>query len=765
MLDAAVITTSVGLSVVLVLIALLGVVILLRVRRVRGLRKNRDQRISLALREGGCGNGASLETTGSRFNEAEEYPTSHSQYDVENGNAEPQRKDRWGSLRNNIFLPRQPPLKNLPKAIISGCLSPLSAIIERFRTWREATVASAVAELPSETSPRNTFENQENAISMTSYGRDSSATYPRSPNTKTPSISPITNPPMLDSGGRESPVPGPPPSRPPPSLPSTGVPNRCEPPGRRSTSRGSALSSKTTDTSILNVCTNPSPRCNVDLHGLPSSSTFHSFKLQGRFGGNLAEANRQRPHQRAKFGRYASWTSPNFRYSSWEHCTSPKNAASRASLGQPRGRASYAPMPSNRPADKIASLDPSMIPEIVEKRNKESSGTDITTRCETCRAITPEHWARGEDNPESELDENLALPRTPPFLPGQENAKTKPKKLKKKVSNQNSKASPGFPVIAPTVRPSRIPSPTRPSKQVQERWPILPAARDLCKTSIQPPGKVGETEMPSADLITSSKPSSTPNISSAMKRTEANNPRSQLPENSKATQTAISPLFSELASLFPHQRSGISDHPKNALQEPFYSPQEKSASYPPSIYWPPIRPVAPSRSVVDLRQSILKLRRMNSEARGRSRSLYLYLQCDSELHLGNSNATQLSGNHHENTNDTPPTRGPESRNDKSISAPRKSTSSVRSTKTAEGSTWEDASLPNSLGASSSFLSGRVSLEWPPPPVNERNLSHRPVHASGTTLHRNTGSRANDDLGNVNFVTQGSLYDSNGFLKE
>lgn len=757
MLDAAVITTSVGLSVVLVLIALLGVVVFLRVRRVRGIRKSRDQRISLAIREGSYGHGAGLETTGLQFNEADEYPTTHSQYDVENANPETQGKDGWGFLRNNFSLPRQPSLRNLSKAIISGCLSPLSAIIQRFQNWRETSITtSAVAELPSETTPRNTFENQENAISMPSYGRDSSATYPRSMNTKSSSKTPTTSPPKLDSGGRESPVPGPPPSRPPPSLPSTYVSPRCDPPGRRSTSRGSALSSKTTDTSILDVCKNPSPRCNVDLHGLPSSSTFHSFKLQGQPGGTSAEGNRQRPQQREKFGRYASWTSPSFRNSGWEQCTPPWDAASRASLRQFYGRVSNVPMPSNRPADKIASLDPSMIPKIAEKRNKESSGTDIPTRCETCRAITPEPWVRSQENTESGIDESPTPLRTPTFLPGQENARPKSKTLKKKLTNQNSKASPSFPTVAPTARPSRIPSPTRSCKQVQERWPVLPPARDLCKSSTQSPGNIGNDETPSAGLITSSKVNSTPNVSTAGKRTRATDPRSQLPENSKATQTAISPFYSELASLFPHQHSGISSHPRNTLQEPF-SAQEKSASYPPSIYWPPIRQVAPSRSVDDLRHSIMKLRRMNSEAKGRSRSLYLYLQCH-ELADNNNNAAQPSGNR-ENTNNNTVNHGPKNRNDIAI-IPRKSTS-LRSNKTIEGSVWEDASLPNSFGTTS-FLSGRVSLEWPP--LNEKN-SHRPTHAPVTTLHRNTGSRSTDGLANVNFVTPGSLYDSNGFLKE
>lgn len=764
MLDAAVITTSVGLSIVLFLIALLGGAVFLRIRRVRGLRKSRDRRISLAIAGGSNRHSSGLTTSGSRLNEADEYPAIHSYHDVEEGNPQSQNKDRWSSLFNNLAPARQPPLRSLRKAIISGCRSPLSAIIQKSQAWRETT--GVVAELPSETTPRNTFENQENVTPVASQTRDSSVTYPQSLNAKSSNKSPVTNTPKLDSESRESPVPGPPPSRPPPSLPPTRVSNRYDTPGRRSTSRGSALSSKTTDTSILDVSANP-PFRNVDLHGFPSSSTFHSFKMQRRHGDTSTEGNKQRPQQRAKFGRYASWTSPDFRYNGWEQYPSSKDMTSR---GQSRVRASHALVPSTRPADKIVSSHPPMLSKMAEQRKHRSLVTDSLTRCENCRAITPEPGARTQEsqgNAESEAQEHPTS-RTPTSQPIKEKTKPKPKISKNKLMEQNSKTS-GFPVVTPTAPPSRIPSPTRPCKKSKERWPTLPSNQDPCKTSTPSSREIVGAEFPLDDLFTSTKQGSASSVCPPMKREEVHIPRSQLREGSKVTPTAVSP-FAELTSLFPHQRSGVSLSPWCTLQEPF-STQEKSASYPPSICWRPIRPITPSQSVDDLRKSIMKLRRMNSEARGRSRSLYVYLQSselpDNTMNIANPQHTKDSHNRKMaelNANDG----NPKCRTDAAIAknwkdmavSPRKSTS-LGSNKTTEGSVWEDASLPNSFGATS-FLSGRVSLEWAP--RNEMD-NHAPTHASGTTLNRKTGSRRKDDLAGMNFVTPGSLYDSNGFLKE
>lgn len=313
---AALITISVGLSVLLCLVVSLAVVGLIRIRRAQIRRKDRDRRIYQAI-WGGSG----LDLTGSRLNVTDEYPVMHQQYDVENGNLQSQNKGRWGSLPNNIPPPREAPPRNIRKAIISGCLSPLSAIIQRTRTWYQASITPHfVAELPSDISPRNTFENHDNGIRTNTRGRDSSATYAQSQNTKSSNKSAVTNTPKLDLGGRESPLPGPPPSRPLPPVPSTQGSSHSDPPGRRSTSHGSALSSKTASTSILDTGPNMPPQCNIDPLAVRSSSTMQSLSVQGRH----SEITRARSHQREKSGRYDSWMPSNFRHSGWEQYTSRK---------------------------------------------------------------------------------------------------------------------------------------------------------------------------------------------------------------------------------------------------------------------------------------------------------------------------------------------------------------------------------------------------------------------------------------------------------
>lgn len=760
--SAAVITISVGLSIVLFLIVSLAVAVVLRIRRVRGLKENRDRRISAAIWGNGHRRGRSRERIGSRFNETDEYPVIPQPYDTEHGNVQSQNKDRWSSLCINLSLPLHP-AKNIRKAIISGCLSPLSAIVQKTQTWSEtSTTPSAVAELPSEISPRNTFENQEHEISGSLSGRDSLAalqSLESKPLSRSFSKSPITSPLKLDVGGRESPIPGPPPSKSPPPLPSNKVPGQCDPPGRRSTSGGSALSSKTTDTSILDAGTNLRPRGNVDLHGIPSTTTFHSFKLQGRQSGTPG-VTRPPLHQQGKFGRYASWTPSNPRYSGWGQYPPIKDGTSRASTSQSRDRGSYVPVPTNCLVDRSDTSNPPMVPKRADKRNRGGLETDTLTRCETCRAITPEPWLRTQPNIESKVYENETCSETPTSLPTQEDANCIPKVSNDQLKGREPRTFLELPTIAPTGHPSRIPSPTRLRKPVQERWPVLPATRNPCKTSQKADGP----QIPQADNIIPLEHHSTSNLCSPKKRVRVNTSRFQVPENSKATQTAISPLFPELSSSFPHERSETSPHPGHALREPV-SLREKGVSYPPSICWPSIRPIASNHSAYDLRKSIMELRRMNSAASGRSKSLYLCLQCD-EIPRNTKNISELSSssssnnihyNHNHNTANlnintftTNQNTNTESQNDIAV-IPRKS-SSLGSNKTAGGSVWEDDSLPTAFGEPS-FLSGRVSLEWPP--KNERK-SHVSAHG--------IGSQTSGDWANVKFVP-GSLYDSNGFLKE
>ncbi|KAK2756515.1 hypothetical protein FQN54_005408 [Arachnomyces sp. PD_36] len=759
---AAVITISVGLSIILFLGVSLILVFLLRVRRVQDIRENRIPRISLPITEDNYGRCSTIQATGARLNETDGYSAIAQSYDAEHGNQSSHVKDRWGSLRNHIPLPRQPAFKSICKAIASNYLSPLSALIQKTLNWNYTSAPNDVAELPSESSPRNTFENQESAVSVASRDRDSLATYLQSPRSKSLSDSPIPSLLNADLGGRVSPIPGPPPSKPPPALPSKCAPNRQDPPGRRSTSRGSALSSKTTDTSILDVCTSLRPRRSVDLPGLPTPATFHSFKLEGRPRGTPSDVTRVPPPARAKFGRYASWTSSNSRHSGWEQYPLSKGYSSRSSACQTRERASYIPVASDSLAEKFDSPDPPTMPKRAVKRDKVVSIPDPASICETCRANTPEHWDRSEPSIRPELPGNQNFP-SPLVSMSNPIEKAKPQlSLSKGQLNPNPFPTPSM--ATPVGRPSRIPSPTRSSRPAQERWPVLPAAKEPCKN-------ISTGKPPSASAITTCETELKPDVSSPAGRIGAKPSRYHLAENPIIMQEAIPRISSEPSSSFPNQCSEPSHKPRGVLQESV-SLQEKSSSYPPSLYWPPIRPLAPrplapSHSADDLRKSIMKLRRMNSETKGRSRSLYFYLQCD-ELPDNSISVVNIGGsdgnNGHHSTDQNTYTKSSSSKSSKGHEdmaiIPHKSSSIRSNTTTVGASTWEDASLSTSYGQPS-FLSGRVSLEWPP-----RNEKRSPAHAWDMTSAQDIASQRHDGgCSNLHLVVPGSLYDSNGFLKE